>query len=176
VYHRGRVCTLQQVQAGASFPVRLEPCLHPCLAPGLFKFKHSWNCLGASCQAWAVMWIRADSLPEGCPGDAFGAFDPSQCVYSESVAVELEISPVLADGSPVQGSMRLEVPFLTNADIAEVAAKSDDAELLASKIDQYPPLDERTVVDAISLLPTDPAPPESCGETGEDCECFSIGF
>lgn len=173
-FFRGEVCTVHETKAGEAFPVSLNPCLHPCLATNMFQFKHSWNCVGSSCDAYGLMWVMASSIAT-CPEDAFGAFDRSLCEYPNPV--EFTINPVYADGRAIEGTMRLEIPFLSNGDLAEIAASPDDSDLIDAKIRQYPEDNGRVVGGRnISILNGHPSPPASCGDQGENCECFELGF
>lgn len=170
-FHRGTVCMPHEVKAGADVPITLNPCFHPCLEQGAFKHKHYYSCLGSRCDAWAVMYIEAASVAEGCPADAFGSFDRSLCVAGPPV--NLSIGTTI-DSGPVNGTMGFEIPFLTNADAQAIAANFDDIPLIQEKIDQYPADDSRIPGGTdIELSPNHPEPPASC-ETG--CECFDIGF
>ncbi len=170
-FHRGQVCLPQDVKSGSNIPVTLIPCFHPCLDQGMFKHKHYYECVGARCDAWAVMYIEASSIPEGCPADAFGAFDRSLC--SNAPVVNLAVGTTI-DSGPVNGTMAFEIPFLTNADAAAIAANFDDDALIQDRIDQYPADDKRVPGGReISLSPNHPEPPASC-ETG--CTCFDVGF
>lgn len=174
-FFRGQVCTVHEVQAGATFPVRMVPCLHPCVQASSFKFKHSWSCVGADCEAFGVMWMNTSSTAGGCPADAFGRFDRSMCV--DGPAIEFDIRAVLADDSPVQGGMVLEVPFISNDDAAAIAANPDDLDQIQEIIARYPQDPSRVVGSKpISLLAGNPAPPETCGESGENCDCYDVGF
>ncbi len=173
-FFRGEVCTVRETKAGESFPVFVNPCLHPCLDVGRFEFKHSWNCVGSSCDAWAAMWVTADSAAN-CPEDAFGQFDRAQCVYS--TPVEFSISPVFDDGTAIQGSMQLEIPFFSNADMAEIAAADGSQAAIEARISQYPEdLGRVPSGEPISILDSHAAPPPSCGDDGSACDCFEIGF
>lgn len=172
-FFRGRVCTVHSVKAGTEFPVFIEPCLHPCLDPGMFQFKHSWSCIGSSCEAYAIMWIDAAGM--GCPADAFGKFDRGQCVYPQHV--EFTINPTYMDGSAIEGQMRLEIPFLSNADIGQIAADPDNTDLREQLIHKYPESQTRVPGGAdISLLNSNPAAPSTCGADGSMCECSDVGF
>ena len=70
---RGRVCTVREVAAGTSFPVYLDPCFHPCLTVQTFKFKHSWECVGSSCDAFALMWVEANGDAAASRSDRRGS-------------------------------------------------------------------------------------------------------
>jgi hypothetical protein len=171
-FFRGEVCTAHDVQSGERIPVSINPCLHPCINRGSHHFKHFFNCLGSSCEAYAIMWVKGSSIEEGCPADAFGRFPESECVYGDPI--NLGISTAL-DSGPISGTMELEVPFLSNDDIALVDGGADGNEEIRALIEQYPQEPGRLVGGrAISILPGNPAPPESCDDGG--CSCFSIGF
>lgn len=171
-FFRGRVCTVHDVQAGAKIPVRLDPCFHPCLASGTHHFKHYFSCLGKRCEAWATMYVDADSVADGCPADAFGQFDPAMCVYNHAIDLAVEVK---VRGEPVIGTVALEVPFLSNADAAEIAPRFDDAEFINSKIDYYPQDPTRLVGGMpINLGSASPVPPASCADGA--CPCYDIGL
>lgn len=170
-FHRGQVCMPHEVKSGADVPVTLVPCFHPCLTQGAFRHKHYYECVGSRCDAWGLMYIEASSGPEGCPADAFGAFDRALC--SNAPAINLSIGTTI-DSGPVNGTMSFEIPFLTNADAAAIAANFEDVELIRDRIEQYPPDDARVPGNRdISLSPNHPEPPANC-ETG--CDCFDVGF
>lgn len=169
-FHRGTVCFTPSVQAGQKTPVALIPCLHPCLTTTTHHHKNYYSCVGSSCEAWATVYFDASGA--ACPPDAFGGFAKEMCVFPEPV--NLNIGSTIGDGNPVQGTMTLEVPFLTNEDAAIIAAASDDTELMKMRIEQYPQQDSRIVGD-IDLKSGNPVPPETCmGET--NCTCVEIGF
>jgi hypothetical protein len=171
-FFRGEVCTTLEVQSGERIPVSINPCLHPCIDRGSHHFKHFFNCLGSSCEAYAIMWIRGSSDADGCPDDAFGQFPESQCAYGDPI--ELSISTQL-DSGPISGTMELEIPYLSNDDIDVIAGGRDGNDEIRALIEQYPQEPGRLVGGrAISILPNNPAPPESC--EGGGCSCSSIGF
>jgi hypothetical protein len=178
VFFRGTACTQMEVQSGASIPVTLATCLHPCVQVLSHRRVHYYECIGSSCDAWAVFWVVADSAAGGCPADAFGEFAKDQCQYP--VSVELSIDTTLESG-PIEGFMTLEIPFLTNADLHSVLADyPNDAvpppSAFEPKILQYKRLDNRVVGGKpISLLDGNPPPPPMC-EGSTNCPCFEIGF
>lgn len=173
-FFRGQICLPHEVKSGATIPVSLSPCLHPCLAPTSFEFKHFFSCVGSSCDAYATMWVVADSVADGCPADAFARFDSNMCSYPMD-PVNFGIATSL-DSGPISGSMLLEVPFLSNADIAQISEAGNDQALFESLVFQYPQ-DNGRVPDgrSIQLLPDHAEPPETCNGT-ENCSCFDIGF
>lgn len=167
-FHRGQVCMPHSVKSGSDVPVRLVPCLHPCLTQGAFKHKHYYECIGSRCDAWAVMYVTADGT--NCPADAFSAFDRTMCV--SGTPIDLAIGTTI-DSGPVNGTMSFEVPFLTNADAAAIASNFE-VDAIQEKIDQYPEDDARVPGGMdISLSPANPEPPANC-ESG--CDCFDVGF
>lgn len=172
-FFRGQVCTVTESQAGQSFPVFINPCVHPCIDVSRFEFKHAWNCTGSTCEAYAALWMTGDGA--GCPEDAFGAFPAGECQYETPVT--LSIDPSYGDGSAVKGTMELEIPFLSNADAQAIVAAGGNQGLIEERIAQYAQDPARVVGGApISLLDTHPAPPADCGANGSGCECFQIGF
>lgn len=176
-FHRGEVCMAHDVQSGAEVPITLRPCIHSCLVPTEHQFKHYYTCVGSRCDAWAMMYVNASSVPEGCPADAFGQFDRSFCATGDAARqVSFGIGTTI-DSGPVSGTMDFEVPFFSNADAAEIAASGNSTEVIQAKIDQYPVDDSRVPGGkTISLNPSNPAPPASCeaGEVG--CTCYEIGY
>lgn len=171
-FFRGRVCLPHEVKAGEAFPVSLDPCLHPCIQREGHRFRQSWSCEGSSCEAWALVWVTGSSSGQ-CPTDAFGRFDPSQCVYGEPI--ELKIDPVYEDGTPIEGTMLLDIPFLKNADAEEIERSNGDQAVIEAAIQKYPRQDERIPGGKpISMAEAHPAPPSTCA--GGQCDCFEVGF
>ncbi|MEX1365797.1 MAG: hypothetical protein AB1Z98_21900 [Nannocystaceae bacterium] len=168
-FFRGEVCLPHEVQSGAALPVLMRPCLHPCITASSYEFRHTFTCVGSRCEALALMWVVGSG--DACPADAFGQFDAGQCQYATDV--EMTIATETSNG-PISGTMEIEIPFLSNDDIAVIAAgTSDDA--IRQLVQQYPE-DEGRIPDgrAVSLLAGNPAPPASCRDGA--CSCYSIGF
>ncbi len=170
-FFRGRVCTVTEVRSGSTIPVQMTPCWHPCLDVKEFHFKHYFECIGSSCNAWALNWVTADGA--GCPADAFSEFDAAMCNWG--TPVELAVDTTL-DTGPITGSMLLEIPFLSNADMAALAASGVSPDDIKAAVFKYPQDPSRLVNDGnpISLLDQHPVPPASCADGG--CSCFDIGF
>jgi hypothetical protein len=173
-FHRGTVCMPHEVKSGEEVPVTLTPCIHSCLVPTQHQFKHFYSCKGARCDAWAMMYVEASSGAEGCPADAFGQFDRTLCLAGDAArSVSFGIGTTI-DSGPVNGTMNFEIPFLSNADAAAIAAAGNATAVIQEKIDQYPQDDARVPGDKpISLSPNHPVPPANC-ESG--CTCYDIGF
>lgn len=176
-FHRGTLCVALQAQSGEPFPVSLTPCLHPCVIPTSQYFHNQWSCVGSRCEAFAALWMETRSAAEGCPADAFGAFDPGLC--TTPVTADLSINPRYTNGDLVIGTMSLEVPFMSNAEAELVAAASDAgiSEAVASVIQSYPSDPGRMVPDVgVTLSPDNPLPPATCSDSQAACDCFPIGF
>jgi hypothetical protein len=176
-FFRGTVCLPDEVKSGDPIPISLDACFHPCLVPSspdALKFRHFYECIGSSCEAYATMWMVADSAMGGCPADAFGQFDRSMCAMQRA---ELQIATNDgADGENIAGSMLLEIPYLTNADMEEIVAAENDEGLTREKIDQYPQEAGRIPGErAIWVLPHLDSPPASCVDD-DGCTCHDIGF
>ena len=147
-FHRGTVCYSESVKAGSPVPVSLAPCLHPCLTAGAHFHSNYYSCVGSTCDAWAFVYFLADGVD--CPADAFGSFPRNECDFTQN-PVNLSIGTTIGEGEPVLGTMTLEVPFLTNADVQVIDAAGRDTDLMNMKIDQYATQDNRIAGD-ISLL------------------------
>lgn len=171
-FHRGEICLPHEVQSGADLPVLLRQCLHPCVVASTYQFKHGFECTGSRCNARVLAWTVGSSAATGCPAEAFSAFDATQCQYASEI--EFQLSTETSSG-PISGTMQLEVPFLTNEDMAQVAADPDDEDTIDALVQQYPQMDGR-IPDgrSISILASHAAPPESC--RGGACPCYPIGF
>jgi len=169
-FHRGEICLPTRVESGASMPVLMRPCVHPCLSVSSFEFRHTFQCVGSSCDALALMWMTTSG--QACPPDAFGSFDESACVYDTDV--EFQLATETSNG-PIRGTMRLEVPFLSNEDAAELARDPSDDDTIERLVHQYPPSATRLPNgESISIQNGHPTPPASCRDGA--CECFPIGF
>ncbi|MCX4241630.1 hypothetical protein [Paraliomyxa miuraensis] len=171
-FHRGEICLPHEVQSGASMPVVVRQCLHPCVSASSYEFDYGFHCRGSRCDAQVLTWTVGASAPTGCPADAFSAFDPATCQYANEI--EFHIDTETSSG-PINGSMKLEIPFLTNADATIIAMDPDDTDTVDELVMQYPQMTSR-IPDGrdVSILPGNPAPPESC--RGGACPCYPIGF
>lgn len=170
-FFRGEICLPLEVQTGSSIPVLLRPCLHPCVGVSSFEYRHAFECVGSRCDAYVLSWVIA-SNSAACPEDAFGAFDPGLCQYGTEIG--LTMSTETSNG-PVSGMMTVEVPFLTNDDMAAILASGNDSMVIDETLQKYP-LQQNRIPNgqAISLLADNPAPPASCADGA--CDCYPIGF
>ncbi|MCA9651590.1 MAG: hypothetical protein H6712_30470 [Myxococcales bacterium] len=168
-FFRGEVCLPHEAQSGAPLPILMRPCLHPCIAASSYEFRHTFSCVGSRCDALALMWVSGSG--SACPPDAFGQFDATQCQYATEVEFTIDTN---TSNGPISGTMEVEVPFLSNADMATIAANADDA-TIRQLVDQYPE-DAGRIPDGrpVSLLASNPAPPASCRDGA--CPCYPIGL
>lgn len=201
-FFRGRVCTAPgaKVQAGTAIPLTFQPCLHPCITGGNNFFQHQWSCLSGICSAMSVFYTLGSGMD--CPAEAWGQFPKDQCDYS--VEMSSKLGPVELDGNPVTGTLKLEIPFLTNSDLSRIVAyknlslgqqegeaspecgntcsgKAGDAKsvclencLIKELAYQYIETDERVI--PFNMSSDNPIPPETCEANNPECECFEIGF
>lgn len=171
-FFRGKVCTVPEVASGEKIPVHVSPCLHPCLSVQSYSFKHFFECVGSSCSAWIVAWVVADG--QNCPADAFSEFAASQCAYPTEMNLAIDTN---LESGPIAGNMTLEMPFLTNADMAAlVASGSVSVDAAKERIFQYPQDSNRLVPPGglIRITQGGPVPPADC--TGGNCPCYDVGF
>ncbi len=171
-FHRGEICLPHEVATGSPVPVLMRPCLHPCVEVNEFEFRHLFECVGSRCEALALAWIVGSSAGAGCPADAFGEFDEGQCQYG--TPIEFAMSTETTNG-PISGTMELEVPFLSNEDIAAIAVNPGDTATVDARVHQYPQAQNR-IPDgrSINIGNTHPEPPASCANGA--CPCYPIGF
>ncbi|MBL4684624.1 MAG: hypothetical protein JKY37_08560 [Nannocystaceae bacterium] len=117
------------------------------------------------------MWVVADSLGT-CPADAFGQFDPGRCVYEVQAIGVLDTA---FDSGPLEATIRLEVPFLSNEDVTVLESMPPSAELFEAKVQQYPHDPERVPGGrAIEVRPQHRDPSLAC--EGDGCPCYEVGF
>ncbi len=173
-FFRGQVCTTPSVRSGSTFPVTMTPCFHSCIDVQSFKFKHFFECTGAACDLWALMWVVANGT--ACPADAFGEFDASTCSFDPAISFEVVTT---LDTGPIIGNMMFEIPFITNADMAQLAPTGTENPAvndIKARMFQYPRDPSRLVNGGmpISLLDQNDLPPASCEDNA--CTCFNIGY
>jgi hypothetical protein len=169
-FFRGEICIPDEVRSGDPLPIVMRPCFHPCLQATDRQFRHSFECVGSSCLGFAMTWVVADAT--ACPSDAFARFDRSMCTGEE---VQLVIDTAEGPDGEIVGSMLLEAPYLTNEDMAAVAANPGVQE---QRISQYPQDGGRIVGErTIWILPASPRAPslEDCS-AGNGCTCYDVGF
>lgn len=172
-FFRGKVCVGTKVKPGETVPVKVSTCLHPCLTAGGYAFKKQYTCTGSSCDSLVLVYYPKVS-GAGCPVDAFGGFDRSQCVYDERA---VSAGPYNITSGPVSGTAKVEVPFLRNDDIATLLPLENQADARVAKAweltKQYPIDSDR--VFSVSINAGNPSAPKDCADESA-CECREIGF
>lgn len=199
-FFRGRFCTVPggEVKAGATLPLVIEPCLHPCMDPAganhNFTYFHQFTCGGGLCNGFTSFFLKVDpDAAASCPAEAWAQFPKEQCEYP--VTAEAPVGPITEQGNALEGLLSQEVPFLTLDDMATIAswtpaASSADCQATcAGKSDldgclrgcqvrelafQYTQQDERVI--EFSLSNAFPAPPQMCSDPDSGCECYEVGF
>ena len=154
-FFRGTVCAPRQVQSGSVIPFKFEMCVHPCVAFTNFKFSHHHVCDSGVCSADVLAWLR-DAAGTACANDAFGKFSTDQCVY---VTIDASLGPITANGGDHSGAVDVEIPYLSNADIAEIEGGAEFGRV-QEIIQQYPQDPSRVIT--VDIEPGHPAAPESC--------------
>lgn len=170
-FFRGKVCAATKVQPGDAIPVYIEMCRHnPCVTPKGHKFKSQYKCNGSFCEAALVAYLT-DAQGSGCPADVFGKFDKASCEYHEITA---NVGPfTIASSGAITGTGTLELPFLTNDDVDEIAG-TDNFDKVWEIIYKYPQDPGR--VFQISMNPSNPKAPANCTDDPSLCSCKEIGF
>lgn len=171
-FFRGKVCMPTKIQPGNTVPVTVSTCLHPCIAENGYSFKKQYRCNGSSCESLVLVYYpKADGA--GCPADAFGTFAKSQCVYKDH---QVSAGPFNLSTGPVTGTATIEVPFLSNDDIATLLPLEDQGDARVAKTWElaymYPPDADR--VFQLSINGSNPPAPADCAGAG--CDCREIGF
>ena len=167
-FFRGKVCIATKAKPGDAIPLAITPCIHPCLTNNGFKQKNIWRCVGTSCEGLNMAWIDASGV--GCPSDVFGRFDPSMCTYD--LTIKASQGPFNPGGTNIGGNVTTEVPFLSNAEIAQVDGGASN-EAVWSMVNAYPADDER--IFEINLSDANPSAPADCTTDPSLCDCFNIG-
>ena len=67
------MCVPTEVKTGDPIPVKLEPCLHPCVDIASFTYDHRYSCSGSDCDIILAQWFVASG--SACPEDALSRFD-----------------------------------------------------------------------------------------------------
>ena len=167
-FFRGKVCMPTAVKPGDTIPVKLSMCINPCISAGSYTFKKQYKCTGSYCDS-AVLEYYGKASGAGCQQDTFGQFDAAQCVYTD---IKASAGPFVINGNAVTGNAKVEIPFLTNEDAAQIrdGASTDTVWAL---INQYPQDPER--VFDISMSGSNAAAPGDCVDESK-CVCKTIGL
>ncbi len=170
-FFRGQVCVPSSVRAGDPIPMRVTACRHPCLAVSQFAYKHMFRCdLNDDPACEAAANVRFPNVTgSGCPDDVWGKFDMSYC--SDYGPIDFAVGPITLNDQAYEGPASVHVPFLTNADAAEIDGGNDGAAAVWEMIEQHEQPAERTFTVTLSADATTPA---DC--SGDGCDCYDIGY
>ena len=169
-YFRGRACVPKEAKPGQALPVRLEACLHPCLATNAFSFRHAYRCPGGLCEATATLYYR-DVTGTQCPSDVFAKFAPQQCSYMP--AIDILVGPLSAGGDDFEGLASVVIPYLSNEQAEQIDSGADSSAEIWQRIDANIQETSRFFDVVIKADATD-APP-LCDDP-ELCECRDVAF
>ncbi|MCA9716379.1 MAG: hypothetical protein H6713_09600 [Myxococcales bacterium] len=167
-FFRGRVCMPDEVATGDEVPIKIDPCVHPCVTPTTFHFSQKYNCNDADCEIILAQWFMASGAD--CPADALERFDKSMCSYPLTVAAH--VGPIDVNGTPISGEMEVELPFM-NLDDASEWADNVNSERAFELAHQYPIDPNRRL--PLSLQPGHPSAPDNCDDESL-CNCVEVGF
>jgi hypothetical protein len=169
-FFRGKVCAATKVQPGDTVPVHVEMCIHKCVNITGHKFKSQYKCNGSFCEAALVVY-SPDGQGAGCPPDVFGKFAKADCEY---LMVDATVGPFTIPASgAITGTGSLELPFLTNADVDEIAGTTN-FDKVWEIIYKYPQDPGR--VFQLTMNPSNPKAPANCTDDPSLCSCKEIGF
>lgn len=170
-FFRGTVCAPTKVQPGDTIPVHIEMCVHdPCINPNGHKYKSQYRCTGSFCEAALIAYLPG-AQGTSCPADVFGKFPKASCT---SVVIDATAGPFTIQSSgAITGTASLELPFLTNEDVKEIAA-SDNFDKVWQVIYKYPQDPGR--VFQLSMNANNPKAPANCTDDPSLCSCKEIGF
>lgn len=168
-FFRGTVCAATNIQPGDKIPVKIEMCVDPCITQKGHKFKSQYRCNGSNCEAALVAYLP-DVEGKDCPADALGKFPKANCQF---ITIEASAGPLSVQSSgAITGTGTLELPFLTNEDVKEIAA-TDNFDKVWQLIYKYPQDSSR--VFQLSMNASNPKAPANCDDPSL-CNCKEIGF
>jgi hypothetical protein len=111
----GTVCMPSPIQAGGTFPLRMETCLYRCVevVPGTVAFNYIGGCQGAACQMQLLLTahLRKVAGQEDCdardlPNPPAGECTPQVFPFDSVPTLQA------GDGSPISGLFFVTVPYL----------------------------------------------------------------
>ncbi len=168
-FFRGRVCMPTAVKTGDPIPVKIEPCLHPCVDIDSFHFSQKYMCNDSDCELILAQWFMASGAAD-CPADALERFDKATCAYPQ--AVDAVAGPIKVNGLSLSGEMELELPFL-NLSEADEFADDISADRAFEIVKSYPDNPDRRL--PISIQPDNADAPADCQDESQ-CNCVEFGF
>ncbi|HGG57442.1 MAG TPA: hypothetical protein ENK31_06565 [Nannocystis exedens] len=169
-YFRGRACVAKEAKPGQALPVRLEACLHPCLEPNAFSFRHAYRCPGGLCEATATVYYPGVTGTL-CPSDVFAKFDPQLCDYMP--AIDLLVGPLTAGGDDFEGLTSVVIPYLSNEEAEQIDGGADSSAEIWQRVDANTQEASRFFEVTIKADAADA--PALCDDP-ELCECHDVGF
>lgn len=169
-FFRGTVCAPTKVQPGDAIPVHIEMCVHTCVDDMGHKYKSQFKCTGSFCEAALIVYTPG-AQGASCPPDVFGKFPKANCKF---VAIDATAGPFTIQSSgAITGTGTLELPFLTNEDVKEIAA-TDNFDKVWEVIYKYP--QDAGRVFQLSMNSGNPKAPANCTDDPSLCSCKEIGF
>lgn len=169
-FFRGRVCAATNIQPGDKIPVTIEMCVNKCVKQTGHKFKSQYKCNGSNCEAALVVYLPG-AQGTACPGDTFGEFAKADC---QTVTIEAGAGPLsTASTGAITGTATLELPFLTNEDVKEIAG-TDNFDKVWEVIYKYP--QDAGRVFQLTMNASNPKAPAKCADDPGLCTCKEIGF
>ncbi len=167
-FFRGRVCMPSAVKTGDAIPVKIEPCLHPCVAVDSFHFTQKYMCNDSDCEIILAQWFMASG--DACPAEALERFPQATCQYPQ--AVNATVGPINVNGLSLSGEMEVELPFLNLAE-ADEFADNISADRAFEIVKTYPDNPDRRL--PISIQPDNADAPADCTDESQ-CNCVEFGF
>ncbi|MCY1056904.1 hypothetical protein [Nannocystis sp. SCPEA4] len=168
-FFRGTVCAATNIQPGDKIPVHIEMCVDPCINANGHKFKSQYKCNGTVCEAVLVVYLP-DAVGTNCPADAFGKFPKANC---QTVTIDASAGPLSTQSTgAITGTGTLELPFLTNSDVKEIA-DTNNFDAVWGVIYRYP--QDAGRVFSLSMNINNPKAPADCKDKSK-CTCKEIGF
>lgn len=170
-FFRGMVCVSDEIQPGDKLAVSISACVHPCLDVSGFKFKSLFRGADVGVEM-ALAFYYPEVTGTACPPDVFGEFPAEACVYTGPTKVS--VGPVLQNDVGYAGVGTFLVPFLSNEDVAAMAAGDDAADQVWTRIESHTQASGRTF--EMSFDAGNSAAPAECGDGIGGCTCRSIGL
>ena len=186
-FFRGTVCIPQNgaAKTGMPFTINMIPTLHACMQVDQVHPSRSFTqCQSSVCETFAYYAMTVSG--SGCPDDAFGKFDTSNtATWFEGPRRSFTFNPLEVNGTFEESLDYVEIPFLTNADAAEIRGVNDNEKNAKIKELAYQYAEEedrRLVIELRNTHPEAACGPFDATNSNEgtihdpDCTCFQVGF
>ena len=164
-FFRGDVCVSDTLRPKDMLAISFNPCIHPCLAPGVYGWRYIVRCVNG-CEIGFMLYYD-EAVGKNCPSDVFHKFDPALCVYPGPHNALTQ--PLMGLGGPDD---KVLVPFLTNEDTAAMIKETPTQ--VWARIDGHTQAAERYF--PLNVDANNPAPPTTCKQGQAGCTCKKIGF